>query len=211
MAIPGYAGSILFVDLTSERTREESLDPELARTLIGGCGINNKLAYDLMPQGIDPLSPQNLIIIGAGPFADTLVPGAAKILVTTRFPLNGTFATAAFRFAGVWPENWYDNKLKDGLPPTTAWSDDLYQWVHRWDVCAGIRQALECPTLPGHGVYTLSAADTRCPEPTMELLWKFRPDLAAAVNPSLVGREPLLSIAKAHRAFGYSPQHRFPE
>ena len=95
MGIPGYAGSILYVDLTSGKTREEPLDPELAKSLIGGYGINNKLAYDLMPQGVEPLSPENLIIIGAGPFAGTLVPGTAKVLVTTRFPINGAFATAA--------------------------------------------------------------------------------------------------------------------
>lgn len=95
MGIPGYAGSILYVNLTSGKTRKEPLDPELVRTLIGGYGVNNKLAYDLMAQGVDPLSPENLIIIGAGPFAGTLVPGAAKILVTTRFPINGAFATAS--------------------------------------------------------------------------------------------------------------------
>ena len=95
MDIAGYAGSILYVNLTNGRIRKEPLDPGLVRSLIGGYGVNNKLAYDLMPQGVDPLSPENLIIIGAGPFAGTLVPGAAKVLVTTRFPINGAFATAA--------------------------------------------------------------------------------------------------------------------
>jgi len=95
MSIPGYAGSILFADLTSESTRKEPLDTELVRTLIGGYGINSKLAYDLIPQGVEPLSPDNLIIIGAGPFAGTMVPGAAKVAVTTRFPVNGALATAA--------------------------------------------------------------------------------------------------------------------
>jgi len=84
MGITGYAGSILYVNLTNGRIRKEPLDPELVRSLIGGYGVNNKLAYDLMPQGVDPLSPENLIIIGAGPFAGTLVPGAAKVLVVTR-------------------------------------------------------------------------------------------------------------------------------
>ena len=116
--------------------------------------------------------------------------------------------TAAFRFAGVWPEKWHEDARKNGLKATTAWSDDLYQWVHRYDVCLGIRQALECPTLPGFGAYTLSGPDTRCPEPTMELLRKFRPDLAATVNPPLQGRAPLMCIDKARRAFGYAPQYR---
>ncbi len=95
MNIPGYAGNILYIDLTRGRTRKEPLDPELVRTLIGGYGINSKLAYNLIPQGVDPLSPENLIIVGAGPFAGTMIPGAAKVLVTTKFPINGAFATAA--------------------------------------------------------------------------------------------------------------------
>ena len=92
MSIPSR---ILYVNLTDGSSRAETIDPSLPRDLIGGYGINNKLAYDLMPPGIDPLSPENLIIIGAGPFAGTLVPGSAKILITTRFPINGAFATAA--------------------------------------------------------------------------------------------------------------------
>ena len=116
--------------------------------------------------------------------------------------------TAAFRFAGVWKDEWYEDARKKPLSPTKAWSDDLYQWVHRSDVVRGIRQALECPTLPGFGAYVLGAADTRCPEPTMELLRKVRPDLAATVNPPLQGRAPLMSIDKACRTFGYAPQYR---
>ncbi len=116
--------------------------------------------------------------------------------------------TAAFRFAAVGGEEWYQNFRKDGIQPTKEWSDDLYQWVHVKDIVAGICRALEFADLPGHGVYTLSAPDTRCPEPTMELLAKFRPDLARTVDPPLKGREPLLSISRAQKAFGYSPKHR---
>lgn len=114
----------------------------------------------------------------------------------------------AFRFAGVWSQERYAQALDDGLQPTTAWSDDLYQWVHVEDVARGIRQALETETLNGFGVYTLGAGDTRCPEPTMTLLERFRPDLARTVDSSLPGRAPLLSIVAAQRAFGYAPQFR---
>jgi len=86
---------ILYVNLSDASSGEEAIDPSLPRDLVGGYGINNKLAYDLMPPDTDPLSPENLIIIGAGPFAGTLVPGSAKVVVTTRFPINGAFATAA--------------------------------------------------------------------------------------------------------------------
>ncbi|OQA47558.1 MAG: 3 beta-hydroxysteroid dehydrogenase/Delta 5--_4-isomerase [Chloroflexi bacterium ADurb.Bin325] len=116
--------------------------------------------------------------------------------------------TAAFRFAGVWTEAMYEQRLAEGLPPTTAWSDTLYQWVHVLDIATGLRQALEAPDLPGHGVYTLGAADTRCPEPTLELLRRFRPDLAANVTAPLEGRAPLIAIDRARQTFGYNPRYR---
>jgi len=116
--------------------------------------------------------------------------------------------TAAFRFGAVWSDQRYEERLREGCRPTTRWSDDLYQWVHVRDVAAAIRQALEREDLPAHGVYTLVAADTRCPEPTMDLLRRFRPDLAEQVKRPLAGREALLSIERARRAFGYAPRHR---
>ena len=67
------------------------------------------------------------------------------------------------------------------------------------DIAAGIRQCLEAPDLPGHGVYYLGAADTRCPEPTMEILRKFRPDLAANVTEPLEGRAALISTGARSR------------
>jgi len=116
--------------------------------------------------------------------------------------------TAAFRFAGVWSQAKYEQTLESGLAPTTAWADDLYQWVHVLDVVRGLRLALERQYLPGFGVYTLGAGDTRCPEPTMELLQRFRPDLARNVTATLENRAPLLAIERARAAFGYAPRYR---
>ena len=42
------------------------------------------------------------------------------------------------------------------------------------------------------------------------VLRKFRPDLAAAVNPPWKGREPLRSIRKAQQALGCSPAASVP-
>ena len=114
----------------------------------------------------------------------------------------------AFRFAGVYSQDRYAQTLEAGLQPTTAWSDDLYQWVHVEDIVRGIRQALEAETLTGFGVFTLGAGDTRCPEPTMSLLERFRPDLAKTVEVPLPGRAPLMAIKAAQAAFGYDPQFR---
>jgi nucleoside-diphosphate-sugar epimerase len=116
--------------------------------------------------------------------------------------------TAAMRFAGVWSRELYEEFRSKGLPPTTEWPDHFLQWVHIADVAIAIRQALEAPNLPGHGVYTLVADDTRCPEPTMEILKRLRPDLRRVLTRELKGREPLLSNAAAKRAFGFAPRYR---
>ena len=161
MSIPGYAGRILYVDLATGKTRKEPLDPELAKSLIGGFGINNKLAYDLVPQGTDPLAPENLIIIGAGPLAGTMVPGAAKVVVTTKFPINGAFATAAGggSFALMLKTAGYDHVIISGraerpvylriaeedaelCDATELWGKDSYETIdelrRRYEPCSVI-------------------------------------------------------------------------
>jgi len=116
MDIPGYAGSILYVDLTSGKSKKEPLELESVKALIGGWGINNKLAYDLIPPRVDPLSPRNAIIIGTGPFSGTIVPGSAELLVTSKFPLNGSFATACGggNFALMLKTSGYDHVVISG-------------------------------------------------------------------------------------------------
>ena len=116
--------------------------------------------------------------------------------------------TAALRFAGIWNSDQYAKMRAAPLPATEAWSDDLFQWAHLSDVVIGIRRALEEPNLPLFGAYTLAAADTRCPEETMDLLRRFKPDLAQNLTAPLPGRTALLSIRKAQETFGYAPQYR---
>ena len=88
MKLSGYAGYILYINLTDRIIRKKPLDPELARKYIGGAGINIKLAHDLIPPNIEPLSPQNAIIIGTGPFNGTIIPGSSRISILYKSPLN---------------------------------------------------------------------------------------------------------------------------
>ncbi|MBB6670021.1 NAD-dependent epimerase/dehydratase family protein [Cohnella nanjingensis] len=119
--------------------------------------------------------------------------------------------TAALRFGAVWTDEMYRRTIEAGLSPTAAWSDDLFTWVHVGDIVMAIRQALEAEQLPGYGAYTLNAADTRCPEPTMELLRQWKPDLVGRLSAPLQGRDSLISTAKAKAAFGYEPRYRLDE
>jgi nucleoside-diphosphate-sugar epimerase len=110
------------------------------------------------------------------------------------------------RFAGVWSEQKYAETLERGLPPTEAWADDLFQWVHPLDVAQAVSRAALADKVVAVPM-TVAAADTRAPEPTMDLLARFRPDLVPYVGEPLPGRASLLSIARARMFLGYAPAH----
>ena len=97
----GYMGRILYVDLTSGQWEIRPLDMAAARAFLGGMGLNAWLMNGLYRPGTPALSPDNPIILGAGPLVGTGVPGAAKLVATTRFPLNGTVSESvgSMRFA----------------------------------------------------------------------------------------------------------------
>jgi len=101
MTAAGYMGKVLHVDLTSAQSEVKILDPDAARACVGGLGINAWLMEQTHETGTHPLSPDNPIILGTGPLVGTGVPGAAKIVATTRFPLNFTISESvgSMRFA----------------------------------------------------------------------------------------------------------------
>lgn len=101
MAIFGYMGKILYVDLTSKEFETRELPLDQVRSYLGGLGFNARLMKQEYATGTDPLSPENPIILGSGPLVGTGCPGAAKIVATTRFPLNGTISESvgSMRFA----------------------------------------------------------------------------------------------------------------
>ena len=80
---------LALVDLESQRVRTSQISDHEQQQFIGGFGLNVHLAMRYIPQGVDPLSPGNPIIIGSAPLAGTPVPGASRLSVFTKLPLNG--------------------------------------------------------------------------------------------------------------------------
>lgn len=105
-SLGAFVGKIAFVDLTTSRVEVADLPREWAEQYIGGQGIATKLCYDLIPAGADPYGPENRIIMSAGTFINTMVPGASKLLLNTKGPLNNRYATSS---SGI-----FADKLKAG-------------------------------------------------------------------------------------------------
>lgn len=117
---------------------------------------------------------------------------------------------ANLRFAGVMAETIYQQLSESGLPRTEAWDDHLFQWVHVLDVTQGITRAATVPAVVPVPI-TIAARDTRAPEPTLELLTRFHPQLVPLIREPLAGRASLLSIARARSYLGYEPRYSFAE
>ncbi|MFZ5632636.1 MAG: aldehyde ferredoxin oxidoreductase C-terminal domain-containing protein [Bacillota bacterium] len=123
MTIPGYAGRILYLDLSGGKTRIEETPPEMIDSFLGGSGINTRLAADLISPAVDPFSPENPIIVGAGPFAGTVVPGGAKVFISTRLPAGNAFArcSGGGAFALMMKSCGFDHIVITGKSPTPVY------------------------------------------------------------------------------------------
>jgi len=126
----GY-GSILRIDLTSEKISTEPIPVELCKRFIGGAGINTWLFWEhflKVDPKIDPLSPDNVLIAGVGPLGATGYGGGTKMKWTFKSPTYNTFGDsicgghfgAHLRWAG------YDHIVITGKAkkPVYIWIDD---------------------------------------------------------------------------------------
>ncbi len=97
----GYQGRILHVDLTSKTSRVEEFDEAFARKYLGGNGFAAKIVWDSVEPGVDPLSPENVIVFAVGPYTDTAIPSASRCCIGSKSPLTGLFFDSTF--GGQWP------------------------------------------------------------------------------------------------------------
>ena len=86
----GFAGTILHVDLSKRRTWTDPLNENIAKNYLGGLGICVKLASDLIPHNSDPLSPESLFVLGAGPLVGTDLPSSSRVYAVAKLPASGT-------------------------------------------------------------------------------------------------------------------------
>ena len=92
MTIPAcYAGKILRVNLTTGKVSEEPLKEDMVKAFIGGRGLGAKYLFDEISPGIDPLSPENILIFMTGPLNGLPVPCAGKHVVISKSPATNTF------------------------------------------------------------------------------------------------------------------------
>lgn len=88
----GWHGKILRIDLTHQKYRVEEVDPSICKDYIGGRGWAVKYLYDEMDPTVDPLSPENMLIMATGALTATPAPTGNRYMVVTKSPLTGALS-----------------------------------------------------------------------------------------------------------------------
>jgi aldehyde:ferredoxin oxidoreductase len=125
----GYAGRILHVDLTTGKTHTEKLNMEYAKKYIGGIGLGMRLWLDNSKPNLDPLTPENPLVLALGPISGTMFPtggnGHAFVAKSPETQAIGE-AVAHGTFGAELKRAGYDAIILTGKAekPTYLWIDD---------------------------------------------------------------------------------------
>jgi len=130
MSAGGFAGKVLWVDLTRGETAQVPLDMSMVESFIGGLGMCLKLCYDAIEPGCDALSPGNPIVLGAGPFVGTNLPSTSRVYAVSKLPTTGTIGwcgAGGFTFGTMLKNAGFDHVVIRGRserPVYLSISDD---------------------------------------------------------------------------------------
>lgn len=128
--ISGF-GKVLRIDLTTGKISTEEIPIEVRYKYMGGLAVNDWLFWnhflEVSPT-IDPLSPENVMILGVGVLSGTAYPVAGKMRWTFKSPITGIFgdSSSGGRFVSSLKWAGYDHVIITGKAssPVYLWIDD---------------------------------------------------------------------------------------
>ena len=120
-------GYNLEIDLSRGNIERVETDPKDTELYLGGLGTNAKIIWDRVPPEVEPFSPENLLIFGAGLLCGTPATGCNRTIVSTispqtrlmAFSMMGGFWAPELKYAG------YDKVILRGQSPNL-----VYIWIN---------------------------------------------------------------------------------
>ena len=122
----GYNGKILHLDLTKGALTVEEPDEAFYRKYMGGSAMGMYYILRDMPQGADPLGPDNVLTLMTGVTTGAAISGQSRINANAKSPISGGigdsqgggFFPAEMKFAGI-----------DGIVVKGKSAKPVYLWV----------------------------------------------------------------------------------
>ena len=93
----GYFFKILEVDMTTGTSEVRSFDEDFAIKYVGGRGFGARLIADLLKKHgtVDPLGPENIVVIAPGPLTGIYLPASGKNSFITISPATGIYGDSS--------------------------------------------------------------------------------------------------------------------
>lgn len=124
----GYAGKLLQIDLKREKAKTDYLKRDEVKKYIGGIGYALKLACDNIKPNVDPLGPENVLVVTTGPMSGIMAPTGWAHAFAAKSPLTGLIGVSVAQgfFARNMKMAGYDAIIFKGKSrnPTFLWIDD---------------------------------------------------------------------------------------
>ncbi len=122
--------------MTDGTAHSEPTDPEMARDFIGGRGFVQKILYDEVPVGADPLGPPDNKVVAAppGPLSGVFMPSSGKVQFGAKSPATGIMGDANMggHFAVEIKYAGYDAIILEGMgsrPSVVVIDDDRVEII----------------------------------------------------------------------------------
>ncbi|MFX1573403.1 MAG: aldehyde ferredoxin oxidoreductase family protein [Promethearchaeota archaeon] len=119
------------MDLSTREITKKEIPKSIRKQFLGGRGIDMYLLYNYLSPEIDPLSPENLLLIGAGLLTGIPALGSGRCDIAAKSPITGAigdsniggFFAPEMRMAGF-----------DHLMITGKAEKPVYLWVHDGEI-----------------------------------------------------------------------------
>ena len=149
----GWMGKYLDVDLSTGTVRVRDVPKDLREEWIGGRGLGVKIIADEIGKRfdeIDPLGPENILVIATGPLTGTDAPTSGRYVVVSKSPLTGGIfdSNSGGHWAPAFKGAGFDYIVFRGVS-----EDWVYLWVHD-----GEAELVKCPELAGKTTSETTAA-----------------------------------------------------
>ena len=124
----GWTGRMVTIDLSRKDVAIGEIPEEWPRKYIGARGYGIRMLYDSTGPETNPLGPENVIIIAAGPLTGTMAPSSSRCEVMSKSPLTGIYARGdtGGTFGPIMKYAGYDMIVVKGRAdkPVYLWIDD---------------------------------------------------------------------------------------
>ena len=127
----GFFCKAVMINVTDRTSTIRHLDEALLRASIGGKGLGAKLLLEDNQPGVDPLGPENHMIIASGPLAGSSLYGSSRYGVFAKSPLTHFYGESysGGSFAIHLSQTGFDAVIIKGASASPVWLEITHEQV----------------------------------------------------------------------------------